>query len=354
MHKPTVTKPTRAEFLSRANSRFALKGLLSLLAAILASSLGIKTFEAWSQVVDLWDSGVHPFFLIGHPHIFRYLATYPGLVLESYFPNQGFSLFVCIFFAYNVVLWHKLSLLASRHEPGLGSWFIFLAAHFAMNGRGVIAWTAWLICACTCLQIAKNEIHGVRKIFSMASACFLAGVSSGVFMVTASALAYFQWTSRTVASKKKGRRFKYALLLISVPIVLVVLDYFYAALTKNLDFYGGGISGLIGMLQHGLGAFLLGKSTAVLVGLVAITPLIATATFILIVGRPLLPIQKLIAFALVGGLFGLTVLTLVLPVILICTNSRIGPKNQANKSSNALTTGNLPMKQPSGQGALIS
>lgn len=300
-----------------ASSKLPADGIVALLAATFLTGFGLKTFEAWPQVLDLWQAEVHPILLIGHPHLFRYLVAYPGFMLEAYLPSLGFSLYVGLFFAANVALWRKLSLLVCQRKPTVWAWAIFLAAHLAMNGRGVIAWTAWLLCACTCLEMSRGEIQAGRKLVAMAGASLLAAVSTGVFMVTVSALTYFHWKASRTRPKKMSRLKRYTLYLVATPIVFVLANYFATALTKNLDFYGGGLTGALTMLEHGLGVFLLGRSTSILLVLTALSPLLAVAVLLMISGRPMRPAQTLLAFAIGGGLFGFTVLTLAIPIALL-------------------------------------
>ncbi|TXC65464.1 hypothetical protein FSC37_03235 [Piscinibacter aquaticus] len=270
----------------------------------------MKVFEPWEQVAYLWDSNANPLFLIGHPHFPRYLVAYPGLVLEEVIPGRGFSLYMCAFFATNLVLFRRVAGLHLSGSVGAAVLGLFIVAHFAMNGRGVIAWCSWLLCCWVSLRLA----HGLpmaRQVPATMISLILATVSTGVFVVVCLALALVPRSPLLVAPARSdrhadhvGRRF---------PLIYAASDFFLLAVEKNVDFYGGGFAGAVAMLEHGLGTVLLGPSYLTL----AIGALFGMA-FILVVpmimlGPGLTAVQVLAIFAVLGGLFGFTVLTLAIP-----------------------------------------
>jgi hypothetical protein len=288
----------------------------ALFFGIAATYLGLKNFEAWTQVIDLWETEVSPLLLVGHPHFFRYLIAYPGFLLESELPNLGFSIYVSLFFAINVVLLRRLSLLCQDREPPVWAWAIFLLAHMFMNGRGVIAWTAWLLCAILCLRMSRHEGGGMKHLLLLIATCWLAAVSTGVFIVTVATLLlfYFQYRKRAM---KRSKLSIFLTTLLGVPMFAIVADYFWVALQKNVEFYGGGLSGVLNMLQHGVGMVLF-ESPAIAMLLIYISALaLILLAFLGFHGKVWSPLQKLIFLGLSGGLFGFTVLTLVIPLFLI-------------------------------------
>ena len=127
----------------------------ALFISIVSSLSGIKLFKSWSQVNDLWARGLSPIDLINyygslfsHPHTLRYSVVYPGLLLETALPTIGFSLYVCIFFGFNVYLFRLINEFVVRRRPSLVMYLIFILFQFVMNGRGVFAWCGWLLCYC--------------------------------------------------------------------------------------------------------------------------------------------------------------------------------------------------------------
>lgn len=309
--------------------------ILVLFSGIVASFIGLKTFEAWPQVIDLWEAEVSPLFLVGHPHFFRFLVAYPGFLIEEKLPNFGFSIYVTCFFASNVTLWRRLSLLCQDRRPPAWAWAVFLLAHMFMNGRGVIAWTAWLICAILCVRLSRRESGGMTHLLLLALTCWLAAVSTGVFIVTVVSLFVFYVQGRRRAVHRSKTSLLLSILL-GVPLFTIVADYFWDSLQKNLEFYGGGLAGVFNMLRHGLGVVLF-ESNAILVLVIFLVGLaLILLTFLGMHGKRWTPVQKLIFFAFCGGVFGFTVLTLVIPLGLIYlmrgrksreTASRSGPLN---------------------------
>jgi hypothetical protein len=290
----------------------------ALAGAALLSALGIKSFEAWEQVSDLWETGVSPLFLaaVGHPHFFRFLTAYPGFLLEQAYPGFGFSLYISVFLAFNVALLRRVALLGAGRMPGAAGWTLFLAAHFFMNGRGVIAWTAWLLCVLICLRLVRGEERAVRGMLQAALACWLAAVSTGVFIVVVAALVLFYMQYRRRRGAHIGR--KLALFALCAPLMYYTGQYLWLAIKKNIDFFGGGLSGMIHMLAHGLGRVLFG-SEVLAVCLVALAAFLLLFLYMLVRmrGRALAPLEQLLGVTVFGGMFGLTVLTLALPLLLL-------------------------------------
>jgi hypothetical protein len=302
----------------------AVRWLFAFGLGTLLTFSGLKRFEPWDQVLELWQASVSPLLLAvtGHPHFFRYLTAYPGFLWDEAYPDIGFSLYISIFLAFNVVLWRKVSLLAAGRAPSIAAWFAFLAAHLFMNGRGVIAWTAWLICASLCLRLARGTASGgIKPPLLVALSCWLAAVSTGVFIVVVVGFAAFYLRYRR---RSHGRPWRTLLLgFFAAPMLFYVSQYLFLAIQKNIDFFGGGIDGVFHMLAHGLGRVLFGSQLlAVLAVGGAAFVLLFLVMLVRLRDRPFSPMEKLIGFAAVGGLFGLTVLTLAVPLALVYSGSR--------------------------------
>jgi hypothetical protein len=306
-----------------ARSRTLLIFLAALAGAALLTVAGIKTFGAWDQVTELWESGVSPLLLavMGHPHFFRFLTAYPGFLLEDSVAGWGFSFYICIFFACNVALLRHNLRLATGAAPTLATWLVFFAVHMFMNGRGVIAWTAWLLCIMLCVRMSRGDSGGLGALLQGALACWLAAVSTGVFIVVAVALAlfYLQFRRRS----RGGIVRKLAIAACAAPFIFYIVEHLYVAIMKNIDFFGGGIDGVIHMLSHGLGRVLFGSDilAVFLIGGGAIAVLLLVVLLRMRKHR-FTPLEQLLVLPLCGGMFGLTVLTLALPVFLMYQQTR--------------------------------
>ena len=286
--------------------------LLAFTLMCLANQLNLKVFVAWSQVQDLWESGFN--FSINHPHFYRFLVVYPGFLLESIFPLKGFAWYVSGFFAINVILFRRLSNLVLGKKLGPLMITVFICFHLMMNGRGVIGWTGWLMAACICLDAVPSSriFHRIIWIFTSA---FLASVSSGVFAITVASLFYFL-TRRYMYFRFKLRKVWIATILsTSIPIYFIV-HYLKLSIGKNLAFYGGGLTGAIRMLKHGIGNLFIANEL-IFIAFISFITVLLSLFLITKAWRFMTSLDILICFPLLGGFFGITVLTLAIPLILL-------------------------------------
>lgn len=277
---------------------------------------GFKSFSAWPQVTELWEQGHSVFSLLGHPHVFRYAVAYPGLSLEEMYPGLGFSIYCSFFIFLNSFLWSDITRKAKLPTPSLVVWGVFFCAHFFMNGRGVIAWAAWLSCVSLCVEICRPLSIVRFPVARAVLACFLATVSTGVFVVVVFSIVFFvfgRWRAGEIDVKSVK---VFLAFIVATPFAYVFICYFFEAIQKNLDFYGGGIQGVVAMLEHGLGGLLLFDGELVLLFAFLIVSFSLVAALICYVGLEVKPLRKLIAISMIGGFFGFTVLTLSIPLIL--------------------------------------
>lgn len=290
--------------------------LLILLLLLALTLSGVKEFAAWPQVLDLWEQQATPASLASHPHLFRYMVAYPGLLLDDAYPVLGFSLYCCFFLLLNASVWSAIVRKTHLSAPSLLTWGIFLMAHLFMNGRGVIAWSAWLLCVSLCIDLSRAAVPVKWPLIRGTVACFLGAVSTGVFVIVLFSIFVF-FLERWKAGGVRLRNLRgLIVLLMLVPCAYVFTSYFIVAVEKNLDFYGGGMQGFIHMLEHGMGKvfFAGGGLGIVLVALAA--PLGALGALIFFFGPPIRPVRKLMIISVAGGLFGFTVLTLAIPLLL--------------------------------------
>ncbi|MEM7240643.1 MAG: hypothetical protein AAF429_00520 [Pseudomonadota bacterium] len=158
-----------------------------------------------------------------------------------------------------------------------------------------------------------SPISTFVKIAGTVLAMWLCGVTSGTLYATFSALLVITFFA---VLKTPNRLNKTEACL---PIIFTVLLFNYdllGALTKNIAFYGGGLPGAIGMLQHGFGAIFLkvGTSTANVV-LLAIVLGIGLSVLTLLIKRipsDLCLLVILLFTAIAMGAFGYSILVLAL------------------------------------------
>jgi hypothetical protein len=288
----------------------------------IAVVLGMLQFEPWEQVSLLWEKDVNPLFFIGtgHPHVPRYLVAYPGFLLEDLFPSVGFSLYISIFLAMNVQLFRSIALIMIRRAPILLINAAFVSVLLVMNGRGVIAWAAWLLCVLICLKMLVKTISPIRQFFYTALSCWLASVSTGVFTLVVFILFIFM-LKNTFGGHKSGLRRSLIWSLLLVVFAYFVSDHLIVSISKNLVFYGGGLTGAFNMLEHGVGTIFV-KFTLFNVILIFCACCSAVVfSYAALFGHHWTALEWLILFCFVGGMFGITVLTLVIPLLLLKLNN---------------------------------
>lgn len=300
---------------------YFILALIVFSAAALASASGMKVFNSWDQVSMLWEGDINPLLLIGHPHLPRYLVAYPGFLLDELLPGIGFSLYIAVFVAINFVLLRAVALLAIQRKPSITTYLGFAVIYLAMNGRGCIAWTSWLLCIWVCHKISMNIDRAASQLGWIALSCLLAAVSTGVFIVVVVTFLFFILGHHRPAKQVSLTR-KVLILCVAVPLGNAVLEYFLIAVEKNIEFYGGGMSGVINMLEHGLGVVFVEINLLSLVLLWFVAFGAVVVAFMAISGRRFCPLDRLILLPVLGGLFGFTVLTLVIPPLLLRLQGR--------------------------------
>lgn len=285
---------------------------ISLISSFFSSLLDLKVFKPWVQVQELWDSQVNIIALIfaGHMHLPRYLVVYPGFHFEDHLPGLGFSIYISLFFAINL---YMFSGILNKVSHGFRRNFFLIAfacVHLVMNGRGVIAWSGWLIACNIFLNVIPPQYHKLRPFLFPFSLLF-ASVSTGVFIINAIALLVFFFRRFQLSYFLKFRARILLLLISFLPFTLWSINYFVSALNKNIDFYGGGTEGALAMLDHGYGSVFDPSLPEVLLAISIVGLFFASLRYFGF-RYVISPLNFLILLAMLGGLFGYTVLTLVL------------------------------------------
>lgn len=287
--------------------------------------LGIKSYLPWSQVTFLWLSDNELADLTKHFHFYRLLIAIPGLWLEDRLPTHGFSIYISFFLLLSAYLFQKSHRIVTGWPPQLWSWALLIPLFYMMNGRGAIGWAGWLLCVHASLRVmyyVKPAQPG-KTVLEITLGLILSVVSSGVFVcsIMLVGLLIFKvifrgnWQLRRLTIRQLTG---WSLLLVLIPgILYLAISYFVSAVEKALRFYGSGLDGLIGVATHGIFSKIEHLSGIHLL-----------AGFCLLIGmllffRSSLPsrigwnIITIISIALFGGIFGLTILTLAFPLIII-------------------------------------
>ncbi len=307
----------------------SLRLLVPLILVVLASITGIKKFEAWDQVSTLWDSGIAPILLVDNPHLLRFLVVYPGFMLEEIHPGVGFSIYIGIFFAINCVVWRQIVFRSIGRGPPLWAWVVFVAAHASMNGRGVLAWTAWLLCVAISIRILRQSKSVIGESPKVLLSCFLATVSTGVFVVVFSAFVLTMIRHARTKRAETRRGMVYIGRIAIVAVMGVFADIPGLQSIKISSFSAGGSTGQSICSVMEPAPYSVGISVGVTLSIWAMMVAILLGLR-LAFGRPL-PIEVLFTLLpLAGGLFGYTVLTLSIPMILVLA-ARLVAQRQSSR-----------------------
>jgi len=287
---------------------------------------GLKTFDPWPQVIRLWGSGIDMFEYIHHFHFYRLMVASPGLRLEDAWPLHGFSAYVSVYLAISTLYFAKIHALVSGRRPQIWAWSLFLALFLLMNGRGAIGWAGWLLCVHACLSVAAGLRPGLamHTVLQCILGLTLTVVSSGIFVCTLALFGYFifvkaatrrTWTLRRLSA---ARLAGLVLVFVLLPVAAYfVFDHLVDTVTKVMLFYGHGLEGLIGVATHGIAAQI---DKITLVHVFAAGVMLFLFILFLLSGFPERigkDVVVIILIALGGGVFGLTILTLAFPLIII-------------------------------------
>lgn len=211
----------------------------------------VHDFHLWSQVTFLQGSTPDFSRIYTQAHFLRYLLVYPIFVAGDTFSldtNEIFNAlcFVMLFYiSKNCVKTSQYYLKYNVLVSALFFTFIFVTVSAFMNGRILFAFLGFSYLIVT---VHRWELHrlGNRGLFiRLFIVLLLCSVSSGTFLLCIIFL--LAWSVVTIQRRKKAL-YPYIALLMIVLGPIISLYIF-----KNADFYGGGVAGVVNMLQHGAG-----------------------------------------------------------------------------------------------------
>ncbi|QBY01295.1 hypothetical protein E2K80_11620 [Rhodophyticola sp. CCM32] len=236
---------------------------------------GIYQATLWSQVGYLWDHGwtianwqsplsddpadqlransVRP-----AAHRLRYFLTYPLFWLGSQLGISADRLFTSLAPLLSATtIWSVARVIVVRSGRPLTCTSLLAilplaGIYFAMDGRMMLAFCGFAILLCAHLAPLRTAPYWVA--LGSAAALFLTSVSSGTFYSAFTALVVLSFGTTIRAQTMLAR------LHGLIPLLFILLLYhsdLSSTLEKTLAYYGGGLSGLAGMVGHGFGAYFL-------------------------------------------------------------------------------------------------
>lgn len=320
MASPVYSTPNLQQ--SGAKHRYWRNGILAFLICMsVLSFLGGFSFFAWQQVLDLYNYRVPFDALFEHPHFFRYLVAYPGLLLSDLYGEQMFSVYIVMFMTLSIYLMYYL-LRDAKSFVILFSCFSVFVLHVFMNGRGAISWLGWMMILYV-IFTNNGQKEKLSNILILLLALLLCSVSSGTFSVAYAAVIFF-YIYKFIKYFGSLNIHVLISLLITVFISYTYYGLFMSGLERNLNYYRIGNRNLIyNMLEHGFGSVVLEHPIYISV---AITSLVIMSSYLFFSLKTKPTILEFIAIGtpLVGGVFGYTTMTLAIPSIFLVIFARLG------------------------------
>jgi hypothetical protein len=297
---------------------------------------GYLDYQIWSQVEYLSQIPFYDFTSAGTLlHAPRLLAVMPSYLLAEWWDmdsNAIYSLYVVLLAGATSWVWVIIQnrfVVKSRHRNYL--WITpFVLLHF-INGRFAFALFGLSLLLLVIILIKLRMVRFSSALTLLFLTMLYSSVSSGVFSV-ACVLLLLELRREIKNLLESETIFKYILKSSTLFAFMSSLLYFlYFFLLKNIDFYGGGIDGLLGMISHGFGLFfnpepVLEYCASSMNTACAISVTLVTSNFAQIIAIIVLPVliiilgailytsdfspmaKRILAVSAVGGVFGFTTL----------------------------------------------
>jgi hypothetical protein len=225
-------------------------------------TFGFLRFHLWSQVEYIHSTGLNIDLqsIYNHAHALRYALVYPIYwIAEEMGLDANFVFSVFVVFVFLII-----SLLLARSiayfRRGVNLWLssalvlVFLIAlSMLMNGRlvfGFLAYSLMFYSVLVFLEKSSKRIDN-RALILMTSALLISSVSSGIsislYLILFSFLGlYFIISFFNQTFKERSYNYLYLIVIFITYTPIMVL-----LISKNVNYYGGGIEGAMAMTQHG-------------------------------------------------------------------------------------------------------
>ena len=302
--------------------------------------MGVLSFNFIPQALKLYLIRPNPFFWLkeGHAHAIRLLIASPGGVIANLFElslDEGTTIYVSgivgIISIYVIRILKKNRALTNTNAIILLSLLIVLTIR--MNGRLIFAFLGIMIIVNAEFSYRKNLIKLFEvKILEIVGLVFTM-VSSGTMSITTLYIVIMSILQWKAVKKRSNILPMFSLFILMLyPLIVIYIPYFISFLKKNIDFFGGGIVGIIGMLQHGMMSVLNTDNLAIFAIIVVLGIGVVVINFFVFVEYVIkkdsdnLPFLLIINLCVYGGMFGLStalLCTLPLLVFLVCKFSRL-------------------------------
>ncbi len=228
--------------------------------AILLSLFNFFRLEIWSQIEYINNIGqlnfLEPSLLV---HIPRFIVVYPSFYFGELFDideNLMFTIYVIILTSLTSMIWLNVQkILVIKREYINYSFVTPFFLLFFVNGRSVFALFGLSLLMVLLIKL-RLKLHGPYVFAGIVISLLYASVSSGTFSVALLFLILTSWRL-VLNSLLTGNVFvKFVKTLAGLLCFTFLIYFFFLFLKKNLDYYGGGVEGLVNIVSHGMGLIL--------------------------------------------------------------------------------------------------
>lgn len=316
-----------AFYLFVKNKVFAFMILVAYsLVFLVLQTLNAVQFVFLPQVLELLTRSPFEVLMSGHIWGPRYLVVYPAVLMSNFYQVD----IDVAFTIYNIILFFILVIYSSRIGQAISEWnrlaylfygFLTIGAvvflSLVMNGRLVSAFLGMTIILFIQISVLKEKRgFKIQEYFLMFIGFFLSTVSSGTMMITL--LQIIIVTFLVLKENKQSMKFLFIFYGVGAAILSSLI---LSLIAKNLAYFGGGITGLINMLSHGFGKFLLldGMLLLLVIPVFVVVLLLFVKYYQVIINRHahLLPVFLSLPVCVFGGLFGLSTALMIIPSIIL-------------------------------------
>jgi len=280
-------------------------------------------FHLWPQVIVLWEMNADFNELILHPHGMRYLLVYSIFRVADFMGvsyDLIFSLIVPVLVfvtAHYIIKSVSTKLLLSNHNQKVLFFTVFMLLVLLstlMNGRILFAITGASILLSILMSWKKIAFFKIVIFFLIA--LILSSVSSGTVFVSIITFVVF-----VVYQNFNSGRFSWkniSLLCLMMTGTFYIFPLLKVLIMKNVNYFGGGVDGVVNMLGHGVGRVLLKMDLEVLILSLLLLLLVFLINLLLLryYNKIIIPLLFIVV-STSGGLFGLSTMMMMIPAVMV-------------------------------------
>lgn len=221
--------------------------------------LKVMTFDFFPQALYLYEinDDLLYWFKMRHEHAVRLLIAYPGALISKAYDlplDYAFGFYMLVVFIL-IAFFFLRNINEFFREQSISGLFLLIVTGFAfvMNGRIAFPMLASMMLVFSDIKYMKKEIGLARLLTTELIGLLLSMTSSGTMMIV---LAYIvlAWAIRIIYSNNivLKKTIIFLVLALALPFSITLLPYIIFFINKNIDYYGGGFIGFIGIFRHGI------------------------------------------------------------------------------------------------------